>query len=54
MRGVPIYLKIDLKHIQGTLSNTKNELSEFDDCCQGGGELRTPKMILSGASSITY
>jgi hypothetical protein len=54
MRGVLIYLRFDMKHIQGTLSNTKNELSEFDDNCQGGGETRKPKRILSGASSKTY
>ena len=38
MRGVLIYGRLDLKHIQGTLSNIKNDLGNIAAYGQGGDE----------------
>jgi hypothetical protein len=54
MRGILIYGKFDLKHIQGTLSNIKNGLNEIDVCCQGGDERKKLSMILSGKGLTDY
>jgi hypothetical protein len=48
MRGVLIYVRFDLKHIQGTLSNIKNDLGNVVACSQGGDEPKKLFMILIG------
>jgi hypothetical protein len=49
MRGVLIYVRFDLKHIQPILSNIK-KISNVAACCQGGDEPKKLSMILGGKS----
>jgi hypothetical protein len=44
MRGVLIYARFDMKHIQSTLSNIKNDLGNVAACSQGGDE---PKKLFN-------
>jgi hypothetical protein len=54
MRSVPIYVRFDLAHIQGTLSNIQKDLGNADACGQGGDEPKKLSMILGGNGFKDY